>query len=488
MRRKIIRLTKTGSKFFTIAALIFLIIFGIYHIHGVIQNSGKRFEVIKRLGETAAVLLPGSGSVMTLDAVASDTLKPEYQQLKSMLTSVVRVNRGATFAYIYKVKGGRFFFMADSEPSTSRNCSKAGDVLTEATALDLRMMDPGSVVSTEISSDRWGKWVSVLVPLIDPATGERCAVFGIDFSAREWQRKQLNEIFFAVVIILLSLMALLFILIIGRKSQALLEELEKQKRIEQELLVAKARAEESDRLKTAFLQNISHEIRTPLNSIMGYATLLEEGGVSLENKEFYLRNMVNSGHRLLNTINDIIELSKLQSKQFSVNIVRVSVGEQLYRVHKNFGHAAKEKGLELRCNPTKEDLETYFYSDPELIYSVLQKLLWNALKFTSEGFIEVGYAISEVAIVFFVKDTGIGVDDVQKSFIFEYFRQGDETISRRHEGNGIGLAIARAYVEILGGKIWVEGAPGQGATFSFSLPYHRQYPSGFVADDRAVNS
>jgi len=366
--------------------------------------------------------------------------------------------------------------MVDSEPQSSPDCSPPGQEFTEATTLDKKLMEEGSKQTIEFSADRWGNWVSILVPLRHPVTHKTIAVFGMDFDAKIWKAIRWKDLALAIMIVLLSLVAIVFIDIIISNSQKLKKELMLLKEAEIDLLIAKEKAEESDRLKTSFLKNISHEIRTPMNSILGFADLLKEQDLSAEYKELYLLNMINSGQRMLNTINDIIDLSRAQSGQISANIEKVNMAEQLYRLQDESISAVKEKGLEYRCPISQDDKDLFFYTDAELLQIVIRKLLWNAFKFTSKGFVEMGYQLKGPFIEFYIKDTGVGVAESQKTFIFEYFRQGNDSMTRNHEGNGLGLTIAKAYVEMLGGTIWVESEEGNGSTFKFTIPYHKHAP------------
>jgi signal transduction histidine kinase/CheY-like chemotaxis protein len=221
---------------------------------------------------------------------------------------------------------------------------------------------------------------------------------------------------------------------------------------EQKLISAKEKAEESDRLKTAFLANMSHEIRTPMNGIIGFLDLLKEPDLSEENKADYINIVTQSGRRLLDTINDIIEISKIETGELKVNMSIVNVSELMTYYHGFFRQQTDQKSLNY----------------------IISNLLKNAVKFTSEGSVEFGCYLEESEIVFYVKDTGPGIPADQIAVIFDRFVQADLSSSRSHEGSGLGLSIVKAYVEMLNGKIQVKSKTGAGSCFSFSIPY---YPS-----------
>ncbi|HLN53241.1 MAG TPA: PAS domain S-box protein [Lentimicrobium sp.] len=246
---------------------------------------------------------------------------------------------------------------------------------------------------------------------------------------------------------------------------------EEQRELYFKLLAAKEKAEESERLKMSFLANMSHEIRTPMNGIIGFMELLKEPDLEEESRNEYI-NLVNiSGQRLLNTINDIIEISKIESGELTLHKDYINL-ESLMKYYFNFFQPETDsKSLGFRLSSHLIGDEAEIISDKAKIDSILTNLIKNAIKFTDKGGIEFGNYLDDDNVVFYVKDTGKGIIDKMQNQIFERFVQADNHFSRSHEGSGLGLAIAKAYVEVLGGKIWVHSEPYKGSTFSFSIPY-----------------
>lgn len=232
------------------------------------------------------------------------------------------------------------------------------------------------------------------------------------------------------------------------------------KEINKELQLAKEHAEESDHLKSAFLANMSHEIRTPMNSILGFSDLLKESKLTSDKQHQYIEVIEFSGKRMLNILNDILVISKIDSGTLDIYNAELNINEQMTNIYALFKDEIAQKGIDFSFINTLPDSEAFIKSDGEKIYAVLINLVKNAIKFTNRGAIQFGYQLkndSESAeFEFFVKDTGEGVLFEQKELIFERFRQGSDSLTRNYEGAGLGLPISKAFVEMLGGKIWVE--------------------------------
>jgi PAS domain S-box-containing protein len=256
---------------------------------------------------------------------------------------------------------------------------------------------------------------------------------------------------------------------------AIKEDITARKNAENELIKAKEKAEESDRLKLAFLANMSHEIRTPMNGILGFTELLKAPHLSGEEQQEYIEIIEKSGKRMLNIINDIISISKVESGQIEISLSETNVNEQIHYINTFFKPEAKQKGIQLNIAKELASKDTFIKTDREKLYAILTNLVKNAIKFTNGGSIEFGCEKKQGMLEFFVKDTGLGISNSQKKIIFERFRQANETISRSHEGSGLGLAISKAYVEMLGGKIWVKSEEGKGSTFYFTIPFQSEY-------------
>lgn len=245
----------------------------------------------------------------------------------------------------------------------------------------------------------------------------------------------------------------------------------KTKKYEYELLAAKEKAEESDRLKSAFLANMSHEIRTPMNGILGFANLLKDPHLNDEDQQKYIDIINKAGDRMLNIINDIVSISKIEAGQIELNFKESNINEQFEYIHTFFKPEVEAKGLQFLFKDSLPSKKAFIKTDREKVFAVMTNLVKNAIKYTNQGTIQYGYKKKGNNLEIFVKDSGIGIPEDRLEAIFERFVQADIKNKRAYQGAGLGLSISKAYVEMLGGKIWVDSKVGIGSTFYFTIPY-----------------
>ncbi len=247
------------------------------------------------------------------------------------------------------------------------------------------------------------------------------------------------------------------------------------KKMEQDLIDAKVKAEASDKLKTAFLANMSHEIRTPLNGILGFTQLLKENDdIPDSEKQEYLDHIYDNGTNLVGIINDIIDLSRIESGDLVLNKQSCHLNllmKELENIYTRLIKKKKKENLVIHMATELNDARDEVFIDIKRLKQILGNLIDNAIKFTDEGTIEFGYKQDVKHLKFYVKDTGIGLNEQQKAMIFERFRQVDESNTRKYGGTGLGLAISKALVDIMGGTIEVHSEPEAGSVFSFTIPY-----------------
>ena len=277
------------------------------------------------------------------------------------------------------------------------------------------------------------KWIQdTSLPLIDDETGKVIGAFGILFDIDERKHNLYN------------------------------------------LKIAEEKAEESDRLKIAFLHNLSHEIRTPLNAIVGFTSLLGDMGDDPGKRQEFVNIIFNSSDHLLEIFDDIVEISNIEANTITIRKEKVNLNLKLRKVYDRFRTIADEKKISLSFIAASDDKEVNIFTDGSKLSRVLTNLIGNALKFTSEGKVEFGYTLKGDIIEFYVSDTGIGIPQQHHEMIFKRFFQADSSNTRRYEGTGLGLSISKAYIELLGGEILLTSHPGEGSVFYFTLPFDRE--------------
>jgi PAS domain S-box-containing protein len=260
-------------------------------------------------------------------------------------------------------------------------------------------------------------------------------------------------------------------LLLKEKADEIEAQNEEYRRLNIELQKAKLKAEESDRLKTSFLANMSHEIRTPMNAICGFSKLLSHYNVDDQKRDSYIDIINSNAQQLLGIINDIVDISKIESGLITLTQSKFSINIMLDDLMNTFAIVLDSKKIDLFCKKGLPDNSCQIVSDEIKLQQIITNLLSNSVKFTQKGYIEYGYELAGNNLVFFVRDTGIGIPSDAIDIIFERFRQVEDATMDSRKGTGLGLPISKAYVELLGGKMWVESEEGKGSTFSFTIPY-----------------
>jgi len=258
-----------------------------------------------------------------------------------------------------------------------------------------------------------------------------------------------------------------------QKNKEILGQKEKLQELNQNLVLAKRKAEESEKLKDQFLRNISHEIRTPLNGIVGFSSIIAEGEIKKEQRLEYYTFIKRNANLLLSTIDDILDIARIKTQQVEVHSEPFNLRELADELKKMFRLDKvqyRKENVEILIDLEKIPPDLVLYSDPSKIRKTLIILMDNALKFTNKGFIKAGFEPNGKDVRFFVQDTGIGISEKHQSLIYESFRQAETELNRQFDGMGAGLSIARSFVELLNGRIWFESIPDQGTTFYFTIP------------------
>lgn len=260
------------------------------------------------------------------------------------------------------------------------------------------------------------------------------------------------------------------------KLTGTISDITNQKQVEEQLIQAKEKAEESDKLKSSFLANMSHEIRTPMNGILGFADLLKSEDLNKEEHDSFIDIIIESGNKLLDIIRDILDISKIEAGQIKLNQEKCSINHIIDNLQTQYKfNLGTNSDIKIDIYKDLSDNDSTIITDSLRLEQILSNLLSNAVKFIEKGYVEFGYMLvnknNQTNLQFFVKDTGIGIPDNKRHIIFNAFRQLDDSHTRQYGGTGLGLTIVRGLVSLLNGDIWFESTEGEGSTFYFTIPY-----------------
>lgn len=297
---------------------------------------------------------------------------------------------------------------------------------------------------------------------------------GYNKDGSDWQ-KYLKYILLSGILLSLLILLLLFAnqvlqIKVRKRTNDLQQQLMLNSQIMRELEDEKKKAEESERMKSSFLANMSHEIRTPMNGILGFTELLQSQEYSEDEQLQFINVIQQSGFRMLNTINNIIDVSKLESGAETMKIDEVNINELLNELLNFFTPEATSKELKFEFNQLGNTPSEYFFTDEYKLNSILTNLIKNALKFTKKGFVKLEYSVSNIEANFKIIDSGIGIEEQKQESIFGEFVQANHSKSSGFEGSGLGLSITKGYVQLLNGEIKLESEPNNGTTFYIRIP------------------
>ena len=260
------------------------------------------------------------------------------------------------------------------------------------------------------------------------------------------------------------------------------QDITEQKALATELISAKEKAEESDRLKSAFLANLSHEMRTPMNGILGFSELLRRKNISDEKKDIYLELIEKEGHRLLSFISNIVDISKIESNIIHIDRSSLNVNTLINNLYSKYYIKLENTDVKLLAEKGLVDADSFIETDENKLVQIISNLLENAIKFTKEGTIAFGYSLFEDKLKFYIKDSGIGIDKEEQKNIFNRFTQGRREQTHNH-GVGLGLSIVKGLIKLLNGEVWIESQAGIGSTFFFTIPYKKVVNETAVISD-----
>ena len=480
----------------------FIILVGTGFIGYVVYKSNQKLRDAEQWVQHTEQVIYKSGEILSLAKDFETASRGFVITNDSVFLEPLNVAQKIAFVYI-----GELTQLIKDNPEQQKRVDSLNFYIHKRLEWSLQSVDlrskKGLAVAIAYASTKKGKYITDRIRHITNAIQQEEA-----FLLK--QRKQTNELsvasFNRATVVLFILMMVFTILLLIAAYNILLQNEQKEKRAAEliianeeiraqndeiaaqneeyqqineelnlttfELIEAKEKAEESDRLKSAFLANMSHEIRTPMNGILGFADLLKEQEITVEDQQEYINIIKNSGVRMLNILNDIIDISKIESGMMEVDIKESNINEQIEYIYTFFKPEVKDKGMQLSYINSLPGKEAIIKTDREKIFAIITNLVKNAIKYSEKGTIEFGYNKKDEYLEFFVKDTGIGIAKGMQKSIFDRFIQADFADHQTIQGAGLGLSITKAYVEMLGGKIWVESEEGKGSTFYFTIPYN----------------
>ena len=441
-------------------------------------DGGERAEIILQARQAAFGV--DMEDIKALSGTEADLQQPVYLQLKKHLAKTKLANSRCRFHYLMGRKAdGRVFFFVDNEPVGSEDESPAGQVYTEISSGLLVAFDEKREITDGPVTDRWGTWITALIPLLDPADGHLVAVFGMDIEARTWYLN-IAQVAALPVSLTIVLIVMIFFFTMFLHSRNIITSQKS------DLQAALIKAEAATRVKSDFLATMSHEIRTPMNGVIGMTGLLRDTELDEEQKGF-VEIIRSSGENLLGIINDILDFSKIEAGKMDLENLDFELRSTVEDVAEILSVRAAAAGLELNCR-IDPAVPVKLRGDPGRLRQILINLTGNAIKFTPMGEVLISVTLkhadqSQALLLFEVQDTGMGIPPERLKMLFTPFTQVDSSTTRKFGGTGLGLSICKQLAGLMGGEIGVTSSEGKGSTFWFTVRLQLQTREGAVAEE-----
>jgi len=390
-----------------------------------------------------------------LDSSFTEDFQEDFQKISGECFKIINFENQECFA---KLKKWKNFFILNKNSKTCQNCMEESCEMGTCIIIPLRYIDDfyGCLVVSFDPDDIYE--VEMIEFLQEVAHNFSSLFYYYALSHRPVQTRKKIENYYSRL---------------KERNAELEKKNEELKTLNEENRKAREKAEESDRLKLAFLGNMSHEIRTPINGIVGFSQVLKKCNID-DKAASYVDIVIDSSHRLMKLMDNIISYSKLQANQVENQIYPCSLNKELddlllEYIHKDINNECLN--VEVKKNYALEAPADNLTLSVVNLKSILKNLLDNACKFTHEGYIELAYKLYRDFLLFYVQDTGVGIPTDKENVIFRHFRQGDESKVREYGGLGLGLSIVKELIDVVNGKIWVESEVNKGTTFCFAIPY-----------------
>jgi signal transduction histidine kinase len=444
------------------------------------QMAAVRSELLQ-ISRTAATLVDGDRHRLLVSADQEQS--PLHRELLAPLVKFHRATKDVMYVYTAIMREDRILFILDTGLATESGLdpTPVDPIMTEYKGYDAAFYrafkDKKDTYTDGVVRERLRSYMTVYSPIVD-SKGEFVGVLGVDMWVRDLEARLArirDSMLIAYFLTLLLSVAVGFA--VFRLQTRAAEAQAREHAATEAAVAARAAAEQANRVKTQFLANMSHDLRTPLNGILGLTELLLHDDISPSARR-YANLLRQSGDSMLALVNDILDIVRIESGVLKIAPVEFDPQPLIVRVADFHREAARQKSLDFGCEIT-DDAPRVIVGDAQRIEQVVNNLVGNAIKFTDKGSVRMRLEAGPTGgLRFQVEDTGIGIPEAARSKLFRRFSQVDDSDTRRHGGAGLGLAICRELVELMGGQIGVDDAPGGGARFWFTLPAIAPLQSG----------
>jgi signal transduction histidine kinase len=462
------------QKFFLFAALGVLAISGFLYIR-YLWTSSKSATSEKALKNARTIAASLNDEILKqLKAVPEDIGASAYESIKRRLIDIRAIHlQEVRFIYLYARKAGKLFFIADSEPADSKDCSPPGQEYTEASLEYTKPFLTKKELITVPVTDRWGTWVSVLVPMKNGETGEVTVVLGVDYPGNMWNNEAVTKTFHACIIVVVVFLLFIAFYTIITKNIALKLRIIERKRAEDALRESERRLSELNATKDKLFSIIAHDLKNPFNSILGFSDLLLENMHQYDSEKSleFIEDINTTADHTLKLLENLLTWAESQTGQMSLHPENLNLQNVIREIVDILEASAKIKNISIHLLQA-EKIEVS--ADKNMLLTILRNLIANAIKFTKPGGrIDVNAEAENGFIKITIADNGVGMTDEALKKLFQIDTNMTSSGTADEKGTGLGLIICKEFVERHGWKIWAESVLGEGAKFIFTIPKNK---------------
>jgi signal transduction histidine kinase len=433
------------------------------------SNDETSREAIKEAKMIEYALGGGDGMLKQLHALPGDTGKIEYKDLKKRLNKIINIQKNARFIYIYTQRAGKLFFIIDSEPSNSKDCSPAGQAYSEADDEYKKPFLSGMPLITKPATDRWGTWVSILIPIKNNDSGETVSVLAVDYPASRWHNAAIVHTLLAAGVVFIIFILVIAFYVVYNKNLVLKESAAENKRVEEYLMQLNIQLKGLNATKDKLFAIVAHDLRSPFVSILGLLELLENNirSYDIETSVDFIKQTNSSAKLTFSLLDNLLLWAKTQTQQIEFKPENIPLTPVFKSIIELYKPSAELKNITLNYSH-HTDIEVY--ADKDMLYAILRNLIYNAIKFTNPGgIVDVSASSKQGRIEFIIADNGVGMNDETKMKLFKIEKNETTRGTEGEKGSGLGLILCQEFIEKHGGEIWAESILGEGSKFFFTI-------------------